>query len=97
MTRRLNISKTAVLLALSEELAGEMPGFFDADRFKADWKSGNGKLLLRKDRQDAMLHKVGRYPTLTVTDNTGEGIMLVGYRPYGALLEAFSVMGTVKR
>lgn len=93
MTRLMNISKDSVLLELAKELSVEMNDVFDLKKFEKDWATGRAKTSLDRDRQQAMLNKIGRYPTITITNDTGKGIMMVGYRPYEVLLEGLKVMG----
>ena len=89
MVRKMNIAREEVLLALANELADARDDF-DAVKFADDLKRGNGKAAFRSDLQKAAFHKIGRYPTLTMTPAAGDAIMIVGFRPYSALLQAVS-------
>ncbi len=89
MIRKMNIARDEVLRALAHELA-ETQNNFDVLKFENDLKQGHGKAAFRSDLQNAAFHKIGRYPTLTMTPPNGEAIIMVGYRPYSALLEAVS-------
>ena len=89
MIRKMNIARDEVLRALAHELA-ETHNNFDILKFENDLKHGHGKAAFRSDLQNAAFHKIGRYPTLTMTPPNGEAIIMVGYRPYSALLEAVS-------
>lgn len=89
MVRKMNIARDEVLRALAHELA-ETTSNFDVLQFENDLKQGRGKAAFRSDLQNAAFHKIGRYPTLTMTPSSGEAIIMVGYRPYSALLEAVS-------
>jgi putative protein-disulfide isomerase len=89
MVRKMNIAREEVLLSLAEELAG-VSSDFDAIKFADDLRQGNGKTAFRSDLQKAAFHKIGRYPTITMTPSHGDAIMMVGYRPYSAMLEAVS-------
>jgi hypothetical protein len=44
--------------------------------------------LFKADVQKAKLHDVGRYPTLTLQNAQGKGIIIVGYRPFEVLEQA---------
>jgi putative protein-disulfide isomerase len=89
MVRKMNIAREEVLLSLAHELAiGEND--FDAGKFADDLRQGNGKAAFRQDLQTAAFHKIGRYPTLTMTPPRGNAIIMVGYRPYSVLQEAVS-------
>lgn len=89
MMRKMNIARETVLLTLAHELA-EVTNDFDVAKFTQDLKQGSGKAAFRSDLQKAAFHKIGRYPTLTMTPPDGKAIIMVGYRPYSVLLEAVS-------
>ena len=89
MVRKMNIARDEVLRALAHELA-ETNTDFNVLKFENDLKQGSGKAAFRSDLQNAAFHKIGRYPTLTMTPPKGDAIIMVGYRPYGALREAVS-------
>lgn len=89
MVRKMNIARDEVLLALAQEL-DRTDKNFDVQKFESDLRHGYGKSAFRSDLQKAAFHKIGRYPTLTITPPRGEAIIMVGYRPYSALLEAVS-------
>ncbi len=76
------------MLSIASEVGNDHSEIFNADQFKIDWKSGAGREPFRKDLQQAAYHKIGRFPTLTFTNNLGKGIMIVGYRPYDELVKA---------
>ncbi|HEY9004957.1 MAG TPA: DsbA family protein [Ohtaekwangia sp.] len=92
MTRQLNIAKYTVLFQIAEELETSCNNF-SAEQFKTDWQEGKARTLFRKDLELAAFHKIGRYPTLTCTGTNGEGIIMVGYRPYEVLLSSLQRMG----
>jgi putative protein-disulfide isomerase len=81
-----NISKPEVLLSVAEELEEED---FDFDKFYEDWKGPKGKEAFRADLQKTRFHNIGRFPTLTFTNEKRKGIIIVGYRPYDVLKLAF--------
>ncbi len=89
MTKKQNVSKSEILLALADELTKEQPDTFDVKTFLADWKSGTGRTLLKSDLQQAAYYKIGRFPTLTFSNSNGRGVMIVGYRPYDELVNAY--------
>jgi len=86
MEEGLNISKDDVLLAIARHIQIEE---FDFDRFVQDWRAGNGRQPFREDLCETRFHGIGRFPTLTFQSRRGPGIILVGYRPYEVLVEAF--------
>jgi len=95
MTKKQNVSKNEVLIALAHDLANEHPDLFDVNRFLNDWHSGSGRALLKSDLQQAAYHKIGRFPTLTFSNSNGTGIMIVGYRPYNELVKAYRQIARV--
>jgi putative protein-disulfide isomerase len=81
-----NIAKRTVLLDAARKLDGPE---FSFNKFQEDWSSGRGKELLKGDLQKAKLNNIGRYPSITFQKDNGEGIIIVGYRPYVALQETY--------
>jgi predicted DsbA family dithiol-disulfide isomerase len=84
-----NIAREDVLFKIAGTLAQEHPASFDLALFQQDWKNGHGQQAFREDLKQARFHKIGRFPTLTMTDSSGKGVIIVGYRPYAALEQAF--------
>jgi putative protein-disulfide isomerase len=82
-----NISKRDVLLNIASKLKHDN---FDYLRFEKDLEEGKGNDAFRADLQKAKFYDIGRYPTLTMKNAEGKGIMIVGYRPYEALVEAYN-------
>ena len=88
MVHGLNISKNEVLLDLARQTASEHPQLFDYVIFLSQWKSNAPREAFKKDLQLISLCKIGRFPTITLTDQAGRGIIMPGYRPYEALLSS---------
>lgn len=86
MEQGLNISKEKVLLEVARNLQADD---FDFELFFRDWKAGKGKDAFREDLRQTRFYDVGRFPTLTLWNSQGTGVMIVGYRPYEQLKEAF--------
>jgi predicted DsbA family dithiol-disulfide isomerase len=82
----LNISKSEHLLSIAQKLNANG---FDFEQFRDDWELGHGKEPFRNDLQKTKFHSIGRFPTLTMQNDKGKGIILVGYRPYETLKQAF--------
>lgn len=91
----LNISKAEVLLSIAEKTNETLPEF-DPKIFRDDLKNGRGRDAFRSDLQKTKYHGIGRFPTLTFTDVNGKGIIIVGYRPYEVLLQAFESVLNLK-
>jgi putative protein-disulfide isomerase len=81
-----NIAKVSVLLDIAKQLDGPDLSF---KQFKSDWEAGLGTDAFKSDVQKAKLHNIGRYPTLTFQNDKGEGVIMVGYRPYEVLAKSF--------
>jgi putative protein-disulfide isomerase len=86
MNDGLNIAKQSVLISLAENLKDD---HFDPTRFKEDWSKQKGLEPFRADLQKARFHSIGRFPTLTLQNRKNEGIIIVGYRPFEVLEQAF--------
>jgi putative protein-disulfide isomerase len=84
MKEAADISRKDVLFSV----AATIPTL-DLKKFEHAWQHGLGKQPFREDIQKAKFHNIGRYPTLTFTNEKQEGFMIVGYRPYDALKQAF--------
>ncbi len=84
-----NIARTEVLFKVAERVTAEHPTDFDLTLFQDAWTNEQGLRAFREDIKQARYHKIGRFPALTITDTTGKGIIIVGYRPYEALVQAF--------
>jgi putative protein-disulfide isomerase len=93
MIRQLNIAKQSVLFQVADEVALEIPEHFNSKQFRKDWAKEKAQLLFRSDLELVSMHKIGRFPTLTCTDRSGKGIILVGYRPYEVLRSDLQQMG----
>jgi predicted DsbA family dithiol-disulfide isomerase len=90
MTQRCNIARREVLVELAEELAAAAPDRLDAERLGRDLDGQAARDALREDIKEARYRGIGRFPTLTLRNPGGAGIVLVGYRPYEALLSGLA-------
>lgn len=90
MTRCQNISKIKVLAAVAEKLGDTYPEVFDTARFRKDYNGTESREAFRQDLNEVKLQKVGRFPTLTITNGSQSGVRITGFRPYEALLEAIN-------
>ncbi|WP_276370888.1 DsbA family protein [Chryseolinea sp. H1M3-3] len=85
-----NISKPEILLSVAKTLESEL---FNFSTFQKDWDQGNGKEAFRNDLQKTKFHSIGRFPTLTFQNPaSNKGIIIVGYRPYNILKQAFDTI-----
>ena len=83
-----DISKQEVLLTIGRELSEQLPGIFDFQQFSKDLKEEAGIEKFREDLQKARYHQISRFPALTIRVPGGKGVLIVGYRPYEALVTA---------
>lgn len=89
MTQKKNIARKEIVFDIAKELDKKY-GIINFDRLETDFESNNAVLHLKSDMQKAKLADIGRFPTITMRLlNQNKGIMIVGYRPYSALTEAF--------
>jgi len=88
MVNRKNISKTAIIAEVAESLAKDQPEVFDFGRFKKEYNGDLSREAFRQDLRKVKLNKIGRFPTLTISNYREQGVIITGYRPYDALLEA---------
>lgn len=90
MTKRRNVARPEVIQIVADELAGDEPERFDADRFRRDLDGRAAVDALREDIKELRYLGIGRFPALTLRRAGGPGIIVVGYRPYHALLAALA-------
>jgi putative protein-disulfide isomerase len=85
-----NVAKPDVLVALAEELAAQVPGMFDAAIFRHDMATDAGAAAFREDLQQVRSHHISMFPTIKMQRGTEPGVLLMGYQPYEALLQALA-------
>ena len=83
-----NIAKWEVLLRVAEELSGNSPELLNYEDFKRDAGREEAKKAFEEDLQKVRLHNISRFPTLTINKLDQPGVIIVGYRPYDALVAA---------
>ena len=88
MENRKNISKTEVIAEVAEALGNDHPEIFDFARFKKEYNGDQSREAFRGDLQKVKLNKIGRFPTFTISNANDQGVIITGYRPYEALVEA---------
>ncbi|MCB9140533.1 MAG: DsbA family protein [Caldilineaceae bacterium] len=81
-----NIAQPEVQCRVATALACRVAGF-DAARFQRDLGAPPARDRFRDDLKDVRWREIGRFPTM-ILRAADRAIMIVGYRPYGALLEA---------
>lgn len=89
MTQKKNIARKEVILNLALEIEKNFH-ILDFSKFESDFEHNRGVNMLKTDLQVAKLGDIGRFPTITMRKSkTEKGIIVVGYRPYHVLQEAF--------
>jgi putative protein-disulfide isomerase len=89
MTEGKNIAKPEVLLEIAEQTSRLYPERFNVVTFKKAFNSEASRQAFRDDLSKIRYNKIGRFPTLTMSRPDGKGIMITGFRPFEALVEAF--------
>lgn len=93
MVERRNVALRQCLLDLAHDLANtaeQQADALDVARFTQALSGEEALAEFRSDLQDTRYRDIGRFPTLALLNQTGSGIMLVGYRPYDALRGALT-------
>jgi predicted DsbA family dithiol-disulfide isomerase len=89
MTERRNIARREVLRELAFEVAAREPQRLGAERLVADMAGEAAAGSIREDLKEVRYRDIAHFPTLTLKrEGADRGILLVGYRPYDALLAA---------
>lgn len=86
MLKGRNISQLSVLVDLATELADHVK--FNVDLFRQDLKNDTGLEAFRKDLLETQARNITRFPSLIFRKSNQPSIIITGYRPYPALLEA---------
>ena len=89
MLQRQDISDWNVLLQVGKELAKESDNLLNIERFTTDLSGRDARKAFEEDLKQVRIHSISRFPTLTMRrEGAGDGVMIVGYRPYEALEKA---------
>ena len=90
MLERRNVGRREVLLGLADEVADHrsVGVALDAAEFRRALDDGEALAAFRSDLGDTRYREIGRFPTLIVRGHSERAVILVGHRPYTALLEA---------
>lgn len=95
MLERANIAEREVLTALAEQVAGQNTlsserTALDLARFHQALDDGSAIERFRDDLKEARYQGFGRFPTLVLRRVSGRALLIVGYRPYDLLRDAFN-------
>lgn len=83
-----NIAEQSVLVSLAKSLASARPGILNTQQFEADLTSEAGLEAFRKDWQEVQNRNITRFPSLIIKAAEKPAIIITGYRPYTALVNA---------
>ena len=83
-----DISQKEVLFDVAASCETRFPKIFDASLFIEQFDSEASRLAFKEDLMKVRFHKIGRYPTLTMSKPAQKGVIITGYRPYDVLLQA---------
>lgn len=83
-----NIARREVLLELAGELEDDTPGGFERAAFERAMRDGSALDAFRADLLATAEHGIGRFPALGFARPNAPNVLLVGYRPYDALVDA---------
>lgn len=84
-----NIAHWEVLLDLARELSASREGLLDLALFEQQLSGEAARQAFEEDLRQVRLLGISRYPTLTISlANQATGVLIVGYRPYEALVAA---------
>jgi len=92
MVERRNIARPGVLAALAEEVSAETQGLLDTAAFADPSHQSMARDAFRLDLQKVAFQKIGRFPTLTLVNTAGKGLIMPGYRPIERLREAMDAL-----
>jgi predicted DsbA family dithiol-disulfide isomerase len=87
MCERRNIARRDVLIDVACGFTEERPGLIDVERFEGDLEGSEAREAFVEDIKQARYFGIGRFPALTLRRPGGMGVVLIGYRPYEALVD----------
>lgn len=88
MVEAKNIAKPEMLVEIAKQTGKMYPDAFSFETFNEEFNNEASRQAFRDDLNKIRYNRIGRFPTLTISRSDGKGIMMTGYRPYEALLQA---------
>lgn len=82
-----NIAKTEVLLEVAQALSQEKEELLDYSLFAKELNGEAARKAFEEDLMQVRYQRITRYPALTISKPNQSGLLIVGYRPYEALVE----------
>lgn len=90
MVDGLNIAKREVLI----KVAFEMADILNTEKFLNDLSGQTAITNFKKDIQEVTLRNIRRFPTLVITTDQGQGVLMVGNRPLDAIMAGIRQLST---
>jgi len=87
MTKRRNVARHEVLCELIDACAEAYPDVIDPDRLRRDMAGEVARAHFMDDVKDARFRQIGRFPALVIRRPRSVGTLIIGWRPFDALLE----------
>lgn len=88
MTQARNIARSEILVDLARRTSEDFPEAFDLAEFTADLASEASRQAFREDLAKVSYHRIGRFPSVTISRPGEPGLIITGYRPYEVLVQA---------
>lgn len=88
MLKGINISKPDMLIGIAKAVEAAGPEIFSASKFEKELHGPLPLAALKKDMNEAVANRIGRFPTLIIRSRGNRGVIVTGYRPYEELLDA---------
>jgi putative protein-disulfide isomerase len=88
MMKGINVSKLGLLNEIALDVETSNPKIFSARQFERQLRGPLPLVALKKDMDEAVANRVGRFPTLIMKSPGNRGVIVTGYRPYEVLVEA---------
>ena len=81
-----DISDMEVLLDVARELSEESASQLNFAEFERELQGEKARHAFEEDLKQVRYHRITRYPALTINKPGQPGLLIVGYRPYEALV-----------
>jgi putative protein-disulfide isomerase len=95
MVDRRNIARQDVLDAIANEVSARTNNVFNVTTFADPEHQTLAREAFRQDLQKIAFHKIGRFPTITLVNAQGKGLIMPGYRPFERLRQGMEAMQAV--
>ncbi|MBP2238357.1 putative DsbA family dithiol-disulfide isomerase [Sinorhizobium kostiense] len=86
MTERRNIARQSVLHEIIDACAEARPDVIDPQRLRCDMDGDHARTNFMDDVKNARFRQIGRFPALVIRRPRTAGVLVIGWRPFEALL-----------